>query len=210
MTNAKVQRKTVLSGAEIDEMMNRADQLKHEYFKLRAKAIVAILARTGKRREEVATLQMNDLRIEGNMLSLMFSVGKKRLKSALATAREKQISLRDRYAVFILDYYEYMNMNHPYCKFLFPSVKSVFGVGLAFSKDKHLSGRQVLRIIKALNPRAWCHLFRETQGAKIARGDPSIVGVFKIMRRLDLKSETSALRYVRRYAIDQIETEENS
>lgn len=49
-----------------------------------------------------------------------------------------------------------------------------------------------------------CHLFRETVGAEIVREDNSIMAAFKVMLRLDLEDERTALRYVRRYAIDRI------
>ena len=101
-----------------------------------------------------------------------------------------------------------MKKKHPECKFLFPSIKNVFGETLVFYPDKHLSGRHILRIIKQFNPRAWCHLFRETMGAKIVRSDPTIMAPFRVMRRLDLESHTTAFRYMQRYAADIIEKEE--
>lgn len=46
--------------------------------------------------------------------------------------------------------------------FLFPSGVEVFGERYVL-RNKHLTGRQVLRLIKPLNPIAWMHLFRETK-----------------------------------------------
>jgi len=208
MTNVKVDRKTVYATDEIDSMIRRADDLDNFYFKIRAKALVAIFARTGKRRLEVATVERDDVKVRGGNVSITFMVVKKRKKTVFAKRREKQIPLMDDYAKYILRYSEWMNTHHSYCKYFFPSVKSVFGTGLSFYEDKHLSGRQILRIIKQLNPRGWCHLFRETAGAEIVRADPSIIGVFKVQRRLDLEATQTAWRYVQRYAVDVIEHED--
>jgi len=208
MTNVKVDRKTVYATEEIDNMIKRADDLGNFYFKIRAKALVAIFARTGKRRLEVATVERDDVKVRGENLSITFTVVKKRKKTVFAKRREKQIPLMDDYAKHVFEYSQYMNMNHAYCKYLFPSVKSVFGVALSFSKDEHLSGRQILRIIKQLNPQGWCHLFRETVGANIVRNDPTIMAPFKVMRRLDLESHQTAFIYMRRYAVDVIKKEE--
>ena len=145
---------------------------------------------------------------ESLKLTITFTVVKKRKKTRLAARRAKQLDLRDIYVQHILRYYIWMKNHHPECKYLFPSTRSIFGQSLFFYKDKHLSGRQILRIVDALNPRAWVHLFRETEGAEVVKKDPTVIGVFKVMRRLDLDSEEAAWRYIRRYATDVIEYEE--
>ncbi|MFQ5999446.1 MAG: tyrosine-type recombinase/integrase [Candidatus Bathyarchaeia archaeon] len=186
MTNVKIRRKDVLSEREIDDMITKADKLPHEYFRLRAKAISSIFRRTGKRRREVATLEMDDIMVKGKNLSITFTVVKKRKKSVSSRRREKQIPLSDKCAKYIMEYWSWMKKYHPECKYLFPRIHSVFGTGLAFYEDKHISGRHILRIIKQLNPNAWCHLFRETVGAEAVKTDPPLIGVFKAMMRLDL------------------------
>jgi len=208
MTNVKVNRKDVLSEDEIESMIKRAEQLEDDYFRLRALALVSIFYKTGKRRAEVANLEMDDLKVKGKYLSITFTVVKKRKKNVMSTRREKLLPLDDRFTKYIMDYWSYMKRNHPECRFLFPSVRSFFGESLVFYPNRHLSGRHILRIIKQLNPRAWCHLFRETMGAKIVRGDPTIMAPFKVMRRLDLESHTTAFRYMQRYVADIIEKEE--
>ena len=209
MTNVKVRRKDVLSEQEVQAMIKKADTLPNEYFRLRAKALISIFYKTGKRRAEVARLEMDDLEIvEDRFLKIRFTVMKKRKKKLLATIREKLLPLDDPYTQHIINYWNWMRKHHPECQYLFPSTRSVFGLGLHFYPDKHLSGRQILRIIKALNPRAWCHLFRETMGAKIVRADATIMAPFRVMRRLDLEKPETAFRYMVRYAIDVIEKEE--
>lgn len=205
MTNVKVDRKGVLSNREFQEMISKAAEIPLEYFRLRALALLTIFRRTGKRRSEVAVLEMGDLEIKEENLSLTFTVVKKRKKSVIAKRREKQIPLSDPLAQHIVNCWNWMRKNYPKSKYLFPSTRSVFGGSLAFYHDKHLSGRQILRIIKELNPKAWCHLFRETVGAEVVKNDPSLIGVFKVMMRLDLEKETTAWNYMRRYAADVIE-----
>ena len=204
MTFVKVQRKDVLSQKELEDMIKRADSLKCEYFRLRAKALIALFA-SGKRREEVASLTMDDLYVDGEFLYVRFTVVKKRKRQVITKVREKKYPLKSRFTQFILDYWNWMRRHHPECKYLFPSVTNVFGQALAFHKDKHLSGRQILNIIKDLNPKAWCHLFRETRAANVIRADQArgrldIFTVYKVMFSLDLERESTAWNYIRRYA----------
>lgn len=213
MTNVKVDRKGVLSQKEIENMLKVADKLKPLYFALRAKAIVG-LGKTGKRRAEVVGLEMNDLKVEEGFLYITFTVVKKRKKNVLATRRTKRFSLESRYAQYIVEYWNHMKHHHPECKYLFPSTHNIFGVSVGFSKDKHLSGRHLLRIVKQLNPKAWFHLFRETRGAEVVRADERKHGqagletIFRVKRALDLEREATAYRYVSRYATETIEAEE--
>jgi len=211
-TNAKVDRKDVLSTQEIEAMFKKADQLKHEYFRLRAKALVSIF-RTGKRRAEVATLEKTDIKTREGFLEITFTVVKKRKKKVLSTRRTKKFRLSSQYAKHILAYLAYLKRRYPKCKFLFPRLQSVFGQAFFLYEDKHLSGRQILRIIKQLDPNAWCHLFRETRGAEIVKGDErkgrlSIFTAYRVKHALDLERETTAWNYMSRYAEEVIETEE--
>jgi len=209
MTNVKVKRKDVLSSNEIDEMFKAADRISNEYQRLRAKAIVSLFI-TGKRRQEVATLEKDNLKVEGDYLYVTFTVVKKRKKSIMATSRTKRFPLKSRYAQHIIEYKEWLEEKQPECKYFFPSVRNVFAMALSFSQDNHLTGRQILNIVKGLNPRAWCHLFRETRGAAVIKADEqkdkvSIFTVYKVKHALDLEKETTAWNYINRYATETIE-----
>lgn len=212
MTNVrkplKCKRKGVLSDQEIEDMLAKADTLLNLYFRLRAKAMVGLFRTTGKRNLEVSWLEGDDLKVEGDRLNVTFSVVKKRKKQKVLTQRTKQLNLNDPLAQHVLRYMIWMKNHHPECKYLFPSVRSMFGQTLYFHKDKHLSTRQIRRIVEKLNPSAWPHLFRETQGAEIVKKDSSLIGVFKVQMRLDLDDQESAWKYMRRYATDVIEYEE--
>ena len=84
----------------------------------------------------------------------------------------------------------------------------VFGENYTIIGDKHLSGRQLLGIIKQLDPECWLHLFRETKGAEIARRlGQTISAVYKVKDTLDLEKEATAYRYVRRYAVQEMDAE---
>ena len=75
-------------------------------------------------------------------------------------------------------------------------------------EDKHLSGRQLLRLIKPLAPTMWLHLLREGKGAEISRDKGmNITAVTEVKNMLDLENEETAWRYVRRYAIQEAKTE---
>lgn len=213
MTNVKTHRKDVLSDREIDVMLSRAEQLITEYHRLRAKALVSLF-KSGKRRAEVGSLEMTDLATDSFFLYVTFTTVKKRKKSMLATRRRKRYPLDSHYAKHISEYWEWMKQHHPECKFLFPAAHVVFGVNYHVSADRHLSGRQILRIIKELNPRAWCHLFRETRGAEVVKkdegekGQADIFTVYKVKQALDLEREQTAWNYINRYATETVGEEE--
>jgi hypothetical protein len=121
--------------------------------------------------------------------------------------RTKKVSCEDYYAKLIIEYLEYLKEKVPNCIFLFPSGKAIFQ-NYMIIPDKHLSGRQLLRLIKPLNRKAWLHLFRDHVAAKIARdsGD-TIRSIYEIRDTLDLEKEETAYNYVRRYGIQEVKAE---
>jgi len=190
-------------------MLKRADEIEDTYFRLRSKALVSLFDLTGKRRIEVATLKQEDVEIEDEYLRMTFIVTKKRTKKSSSNRRTKLLPLGDCRTQYIVEYARWMREHHPECEYLFPRTHNIFGVGLLFYPGEHISGRHVLRLVKVLDPTAWCHLFREKVGASIVKKDPTIIAPFKVMRRLDLESFTTAFNYMRRYAEDIIESQEN-
>lgn len=101
-----------------------------------------------------------------------------------------------------------MKQNLPEIKYLFPRTHySPYFDTLSFD-SKHLSTRQILRIVQKYNDGAWCHLFRETAAADIIEKDQSIVAPWKVRRRLDLEKVETAFRYMDRYAKDVIKEAE--
>lgn len=214
MTNVKVQRKTVLSSKEIDKMLKNAEKIPDLYQQLRAKAIVCILKIFGKRRLETAQIGIDDLETTEEDLIITFYVTKKRTKQALATQRRKSVSLKSKYAKPIVRYLEYLKNVFPNTKYLFPSTRYGFDRLVSVDLDRHISGSQIYRIIKDLNPNAWVHLFRETKGAEIVireekeKGSADLMTIYKVKRTLDLKDTKSAFKYVDRYGIQKVETEE--
>lgn len=217
MTNVKGEkrlRENVISRAEFDAMLrSAAENRPHPYYALRDQAVLCIFWKTGKRRGEVARLRVSDLTVdrEAGSLLITFTVLKKRRKVSLTRRRTKALSLNDPYTQPILKYLEHMRTRHPDCIYLFPSTR-LTGFGdektVTLIPDRHLSGPQVWRIVVAAGPRTWPHLFRETQGAKVAeRWGNTLSSVFAVKRRLDLESERTAMRYVARYAVDFIDRE---
>jgi hypothetical protein len=108
------------------------------------------------------------------------------------------VNTRDKYAKLIIEYLDYLEQHIPKAKFLFPSGKAVFQ-NYFVHEDKHLSGRQLLRLIKPLNRKMWLHLLRETKGAEISRDlGMNITAVTEVRNMLDLEKEETAWKYVRR------------
>jgi integrase len=79
LTNPKEEYKNreVLTTEEIDAMIQAADLIPEEYFRLRAKCLLAILKKFGKRRSEIARLGITDLQQVGNDLEFTFHLSKK-------------------------------------------------------------------------------------------------------------------------------------
>jgi hypothetical protein len=73
--------------------------------------------------------------------------------------------------------------------------------------DQHLTGRQIFKIVRSISDAIWPHLFRETVGSDVIRKDPSIIGAFKVMNRLDLENYETGFHYLKRYASDIIQRE---
>lgn len=242
--------RTILSNAEVLGMMDKADDLENEYFRLRVKAVIGIVKIFGKRRAEIASLPIADLEEKDGWLYITFSIRKKHKKGLfqyikflenqikrglmsksdldgkthLQLQREwqewtktkdgyrvkderaiKKTPINSPYCRAILEYLAYLNRENPKGKWLFPSGRCVFGESYIIENVNHLSGRQLLRIIKPLNPTAWLHLFRETKGADIAiEGGRNLNTVYEVRDTLDLENEETAYRYIRRYAAQEV------
>lgn len=121
--------------------------------------------------------------------------------------RIKSISTEDKYAKLILEYVEHLKKVNPTGIYLFPSGKAVFNRYFIHNLTP-LSGRQLLRIIKPLNPKLWLHLFREMKGAEIAKDlGNNIIAVAQVQNTLDLERQETAYHYIQRYAAQEMKTE---
>ena len=252
--NRKYRSRPVLTDMEISIMLTKADGIPDEYFRLRVKALIALVKKFGKRRSEIASLQREDLKVEPDgFLYVTFTIRKKHKRGLFQylkylqkqirdeklsrefvnskqlaelneewrewqkteegcqvkeEKRTKKLALEDKYCRLIIEYADFLKAKYPDAKFLFPSGRTVFGQSYMVYGDRHLSGRQLLRLIKLLNPKAWLHLFRETKGAEIARTEGNkLTTVYEIRDTLDLEKEETAYRYVRRYAVQEIPSE---
>lgn len=126
--------------------------------------------------------------------------------------RTKKLSIEDRYGKLIIDYVEYLDKAYTVsdgeAAYLFPSMVYVFGNLIKVDHTRHLSGCQLLRLIKPLAPTVWLHLFRETKGAEIAKQfGNNLAGITQVRETLDLEREETAYRYTRRYAEQEITAE---
>ena len=200
----RVERKTVITDSEFQQMLKRASEIKDEFFRLRALALLSILRLTGKRREEIAMLELDGVKVEAGYLNLTFTLLKKRREVVLTRTVTKSVPLTDPLTKHILNYVDFLNRLKPKPKYLFPRVKSVFGNNVIIP-DAHITGRQIFNIVRSLSSSVWPHLFRETAASDIIKQDSSIIGAFRVMRRLDLEDYRTGFRYLYRYAKDIIE-----
>jgi len=199
-------RKDVIGDAEFKAMLVEAAGLPF-YFALRLTALLCLLRLTGKRRGEIVKLETQDFDVQPSLIAVTFTLEKKRRGSVMSHRVTKGLPLTDPLTAPILEYLNYLKSLDPVPKFFFPSGHAVFGVGYAIDPDAHLSGRQVLNLVRQVSDMAWPHLFRETAGAEIIKSDPTIIGVFKVKQRLDHEDLKTSMGYLQRYAVDVIERE---
>jgi hypothetical protein len=204
----RTQRQTVIAETEFQTMLDKAAQIPDEYMKLRALAVSCLLRLVGKRREEIARLRIDSFKAESGFLNITFILEKKRKGTVLQRQATKSIPLTDPLTQPILAYLEYLQKLEPKPMYFLPRGHSVFGQVYTLIANAHLSGRQVFNIVRDLSPNIWPHLFRETVGSDVIKQDSSIIGAFKVMRRLDLEDYRTGFNYLRRYAGDVIRREE--
>ena len=205
-SQARTERKTVISNEEFENMLTRAEEIEDTFFRSRAKALLSLLRLTGKRRGEIANVELEGVKIENEFLNVTFTLEKKRKGHVLSKQATKSIPLTDPLTQPLLDFIGYLKRLDPTPKYLFPRVKSVFGTNVILS-DAHIHGRQVFNVFRSCSKEAWPHLCRETCAADVIKSDPTIIGAFKVQRRLDLKDFRTGFNYLRRFASDVIRRE---
>lgn len=78
--NKAYKNRTILSTQEIDKMLGKADKITDEYQQKRVKALIGLVKKFGKRRSELARLQINDLIIQNSYLEIKWTISKKHKK----------------------------------------------------------------------------------------------------------------------------------
>jgi integrase len=203
------ERTTVVTDSEFAEVMRKATEIRDIFLRLRARAILCLFRLTGKRRGELAMLPLENFRIQGNYLTVTFILEKKRKDILLSKTSDKSIPLTDPLTRPILEYLEYLHRLEPKPKYFLPRVKSLFGNNFIML-EHHISGRQVFNVVRKLSGSLWPHLFRETAACDVIKSDSSIMGAFKVQRRLDLEDFRTGFSYLRRFAADVIEREQGT
>lgn len=200
-------RQTVITDIEFNESLEKASRIENKYFRLRALAVLSIFRLTGKRRGEIAMIPLDNFKKERRTLHVTFILLKKRKGTVLKKLSTKTLSLRDPLTKHILNYLAYLRGMNPVPKYWLPSGKNIFGNYIIIPGD-HLKGREVFNIVRECTDSFWPHLCRETAAADIVKRDDSIIAAFKIQRRLDLDDMRTGFNYLRRFATDKIEREE--
>jgi integrase len=214
VTNVKTKSKGVISDQEVEQELQKAEALP-QFFKLRAKATVALLE-TGKRRSEIAGLEKSDLSIDDMFLYVRFTVVKKRKKNIRTLQRTKKYRKDSKWAKLILEYLAYLDEHYPNCKYLYPLGHNLFGQNYLVDETKHASGQEIWRILKTLNPNDWPHQHREKRAVKVIRtaeakrGQADLNTVYQVRDVLDLERETTAYNYIRRFQTQRVEEEDET
>lgn len=201
----RLERTTVITPTEFQDMLDQANQIKDKFSRLRSLALLCLFRLTGKRRTEMAMLEIEGFKVENGFLHITFTLLKKRKTAVLSKQAIKSIPLTDPLTTPIIEYLEFLKRLKPIPKYFFPSTRSLWGRGLVIFSQEHLRGRQIFNIVRATSETVWPHLFRETVASDVVKSDPTLIGAFKVQRRLDLEDMRTGFNYLRRFAGDIID-----
>jgi site-specific recombinase XerD len=70
-------RETVIDDNELNRALNQANAIKIDYFRLRALAVLSLLRLSGKRRTEISWVQLENFKVENDLLTVTFTLEKK-------------------------------------------------------------------------------------------------------------------------------------
>lgn len=206
----RTNRKTVISDAEFQEMLRKAQQTVDNFLRLRSTALLCLLRLTGKRRSEMAIVETEGVKVEAGLLKVTFTLLKKRKQSVLLKQSTKEIPVTDELTKPIIEYLSVLKGMNPAPRYFFPRTKTLWGASYIIDYANHISGKTVFNLVRALSIDVWPHLFRETVAADIIKADSSIISAFKVQRRLDLSDVRTGFNYLRRFANDIIERQQLS
>ena len=152
MPKIKTKRDDILRPKEVEEMLKSAT------LEPWLQCLVALLWLFGKRISEIIKLQRKDLWIEDNYLYVRFTVSKKASRKALAVPKPflKRKTVKHPYVKYVISYLQEIKKEEAY---VFASQRSSYG---------YISRQHAYNKIKELNPKAWCHLFRESLATSMA------------------------------------------
>ena len=207
MTNIRgvtAQREGVVTDEEFIHLIGKLNikDFTHPYYFYRVKGFCSIARRTGKRKAELGLLRFQDIEIDPDYIRFIFTLKKKR-KDTVYYIRSppKLVERGDVISSWITGYLEYLKAIYPEAYWVFPVTRySRLTETFTVYPEKRLRERQLLNIVKRLDPSLWCHLFRDSMGADIVkRHKGNIVAVFDVQNVLDLEKTETAFRYLRRY-----------
>ena len=168
------ERDDILRKPEIDAMLEKADE--------RLRCIIAFAWLFGKRINEILQLKRDDVWLEGEYFYARFTVSKKRARHDRAIPRPylKRIRVEHPYVQHILSWiggikagYIFASYGQPRkykvrTKYKNKDGQEVIGEYEYETKGGYLSRTRVYQQVKAINPNAWLHLFRESLATYMA------------------------------------------
>lgn len=156
MTNVRglekrTNRKTVISDAEFQEMLRKAQQTEDDFLRLRSTALLCLLRLTGKRRSEMALVETEGVKVEAGLLKATFTLLKKKKKSVLLKQSTKEIPITDDLTKPIIEYLTVLQGMNPTPRYFFPRTKRLWGRSYVIDGANHISGKTVFNLVRALS-----------------------------------------------------------
>jgi len=219
MTHVLVKRKDVIGDKEILDELANANMIKDEFKRLKARAVISLLE-SGKRTNELTSLEIDDISEDTRFLYVRFTLSKKRKtkahqeKAIQLLQRTKTYNINSDMAQIIREYLSYLLQKYPGVKHLFPRLHYVFGNLVSVDLNQHMNRLEIWRTVKALNPLDWPHAHRERRACKIVEQHQKIYGkatmetIFSVRKALDLKEAATSYRYIERFEVQKVEEED--
>ena len=196
-----LRREEILSEAEVEEMIRKADFLFPEKANM-IKCLIALLWLFGKRISEVLRLKRKDLWFDEHFLYVRFTVLKKKGEYKAV----KKITLKNKFTKHVLEYVRLIEEPEAW---LFPGFSTNKTVKVKMrlkdgtvkvyeyyrAEKGVMSRQQAFRILKKLNPTVWFHLFRSSVATRFAYEGAT---PYELQSWFDWEKLETANKYVRR------------
>lgn len=185
MPEYKYQRQDVIRAAELEEILDKAENIKrYDIPGLGWQALISIMWLFGKRVSEIIPLKPQDVRPDKNYLHILFTVLKKESVKDPGMRKPflKRITLDNPYTEYIVEWWELVKKE----KYLFGRKKTQ--MGYIYRQYAHL-------VLKQISPKISAHLFRHSLATHMAEDGAT---AYELVNWFDWDRTDTALEYVRR------------
>lgn len=143
-------------------------------------ALVSTIASFGNRAGEVTGLRIKDVRVDGELLYILFKIEKTRREEDDPFLTTKTRLLSYPLAKYIVKWYDYAYDHAPSTdSFLFPPSMGLFGEGDVPDWSQPVNRRVAWNVVKRIAPAWWTHLFRHMLASRLAESGKDVIDLME-------------------------------